>query len=441
MISATHTARALPDRRRHAERGFTLIELLVATAAGMFVVLAAFMLSRGATRIFASEGRVANSQLSLRLGVERLRQDIERAAFMTTPNVRTDPDVCPDPNTLGFAARLQSVRWEQGTAATAAATTPASADNLLYPDRLTLTGNFSTTDSYLAATIEPSSSGSGWDVVLQSGFASTARLLSGGSGGDGGTMLGGTVPPTAAEALATVFPAGRMIRVRNDLGSSQYLVVQSSAIGAGGRVIITIGNLPAYTVVDGASVVKRCGARGMCLGCEVSPVQFVRYEVRSLAASSRFAWAYPSSGTVGDKEKYDLVRTEMRPDGLTPIPDTEEIVSEYAVDLGFAFSVDNSTTVLGGTGWVEPTLQPLPFGHPDNVRYAGDVLADPTVRPQRIRAVRYRLSTRTRFPEFPHNVDDAGPGLARYRLGTTGYSRVRNVVGEVALPNQQGVRW
>ncbi|MBI2388847.1 MAG: prepilin-type N-terminal cleavage/methylation domain-containing protein [Deltaproteobacteria bacterium] len=428
---AHRPVRVVREPRRRSQRGFTLIELLVATAAGMFVVLAAFMLSRGATRIFASEGRVANSQLSLRLGVERLRQDIERAAFMTSPNVKIDPDVCPDPNTLGYVTRLQSIRWEQGTAATSAATTPASADNLLNPDRLMLTGNFSTTDSYLAATIEPSSSGAGWDVVLQSGFASTARLL---SGGDGGTS-------TAAEALATVFPAGRMIRVRNDLGSSQYLIVQSSAIGAGGRVIITIGAMPSYTVVDGASVVKRCGARGLCLGCEVNPVQFVRYEVRSLATSAAFKWAYPSSATVGDREKYDLVRTELQPDGVTPILNSEEIVSEFAVDLGFAFAVDTSPSMVGGSAWLEPTLQSLPFGHADNARYAGDVLTDPTVRPQRIRAVRYRLSTRTRFPEFPSNVDDAGPGLARYKLGTTGYARVRNVMGEVALPNQQGIRW
>src|SRR6185369_7203947 len=93
--------KAIALRTRVNERGFTLLELLVAMVAGLIVVLGAFLLSRGSTRLFADENRVGTAQLNLRLGLDRLRSDIARAGYMTTPNVRLDPDVCPDPNTKG----------------------------------------------------------------------------------------------------------------------------------------------------------------------------------------------------------------------------------------------------------------------------------------------------------------------------------------------------
>lgn len=413
---------------RASERGFTLIELLVASIAGLFVVLAAFLISRGATRVFASEGRVANTQLNLRLGADRLRQDIERAGFMTTPNVKMDPDVCPDPNAIGFAARLQSVFYQPGTPALSAVETAQSAANLLYPDKLTLSGNFTSTDSYLAATIEPASGGSGWDIVLQTGFGSTARLLATGE------------TSSASAALSAAFPDGRMLRLRNDLGSSQYLVVTSTAVGSTGRPVITVANLPAYTQIAAGSVVKRCGGRGLCLGCEVSPVQFIRYDLRSLKTVSGFGWAYPATGTVADDTKYELVRTELKPDG-TPLAGTEEIVSEYAVDLGFAFTVDDSVSLTSGSAYTEPNIVSLAFGDANASLYAGDVLATAGVRPQRIRSIRYRLSTRSRFGDYTVGIDDGGPGLGRYLLGPGQYARVRTVMGDVSLSNQQGIRW
>ncbi len=419
-------------RPRDSERGFTLIELLVSTVAGLLVVLAAFLISRGATKVFASEGRVANAQLNLRLGVDRLRQDLERAGFMTTPNARFDPDVCPDPNTLGYAARLQSVYHQQGTAATSVANTPESATNLLYPDSITLSGNYASTDSYLASTIEPSSTGSGFDIYLQTKFGSTARLLAAGE----------TSSPLAA--VSSVFTTGRMLRIRNDLGSSQFVLIDSATIDSAGRPLVKTSVVPAYTTVGSGSVVKRCGGRGLCLGCEVSPVNFVRYQVRSLATTPGFAWAYPygTSGLYADKSKYDLVRDEVRPDG-TPIDQTQEIVSEFAVDLAFAFTVDGSAAIPSGGAWTEPQIQELPFGSPTAALYAGDTLAGApgAVRPQAIRSVRYRLATRSRFPDYPVGLEDGGPGISRYMIQTAQYARVRTVLGEVALLNQQGLRW
>jgi prepilin-type N-terminal cleavage/methylation domain-containing protein len=409
---------------RASERGFTLIELLVASIAGLFVVLAAFMLSRGATRMFSSEGRVANSQLNLRFGIDRLRQDLDRAGYMTTANGRLDPDVCPDRTTSSPQMRLQSIFYQAGASALLS---PLSASNGLNPDSITLTGNFASTDSYLAALIEPSLTGAGHTITLQQAFGSTARLL-------------GSETGDQAAALSSVFAPGRLLRIRNGLGSSQFVVITNTAIGAGNRPQINIEAAPPYTVVEGSAATTRCGGQGLCIGCEINPVQIIRYEVRSLASNPNFLWAYSDSGAAGEADKYDLVRTELNPQGEV-IAGTEEIVAEYAVDLGFAFAVDTTPPMQAGGVWTEPVVESFPFGHPNNAAWAGDILNSVNARPQRIRSVRYRFTTRTRFADYDTPGEDSGPGLARYQLAAGRFARARTVTGDIALTNQQGIRW
>jgi prepilin-type N-terminal cleavage/methylation domain-containing protein len=411
------------NKRRASQAGFTLIELLVASIAGLFVVLAAFMLSRGATRLFAAEGRVANSQLNVRLGIDRLRQDLERAGYMSTPNVLADPDVCPRP----AGVPLQSVVLRAGSSSTSATETPMSEANGLFPDRITIAGNFASTDIYIAGAIVPSSGGGGVDIILQKNWGSTARLLS------------ASETSTALTALSSIFAPDRLIRIRNNVGVSQFLVISGAAIDATGRPVITTKAAPAYTTAsDAAQGDKRCGGTALCLGCEVNPVQLIRYHIGALT-DAKFAWAYPT-GSIGDTHKYDLIRSELNPDG-TVVPDSEEIVAEYAVDLAFAFGVDSSASVVPGGAWVEPVLESLAFGSANNMLYGASVNTSATSRPHRIRSIRYRLTTRTRFPDYNAATDDGGAGLGRYKLATDQYSRARTITGDVALMNQQGIRW
>lgn len=416
--------RRLARRRRDA--GFTLLELLVASVAGLFVIFAAFLVSRGATRVFATEGRLATAQGNLRLGVDRLRSDIERAGFMSTPNYRLDPNVVPVAS-MGFTARIQSIYYVPGTAATAGIDAPLSAAQGLYPDRLVLQGNYSTTDSYQVASIEPSASGGGSDITLQVVVGSTARLLTVGETG------------SATNVLQAVFAPGRLIRLRNDLGCSQYLLVQAASLASGGRPVITTTAAP--SIANRAALSdKRCGVQGIGMGYEINPVSTVEYGVYSLASNALFKWAY-SDASVGDANKYDLVRRELDQNGL-PIAGTEEIVGEYAVDLGFAFTVDASAPQTA-TVQTAPNLVTYDFGDANNGVIAGDtVTGGPTaVRPQRIRSVKYRLTVRARDFDRSVPIDDGGVGLLRYKLGTNQYARARSVFGEVSLVNQQGVRW
>src|SRR5262245_4294750 len=110
-------------------RGFTLIELMVAITAGLFVAIAAFALARQGSRFFQQEARIANAQFSATLGFDRLRADIARAGFLSSPNIQRDPFRC------GSTAALPSMAAVRIVAATPAAVQDTT--NELAPDQIT----------------------------------------------------------------------------------------------------------------------------------------------------------------------------------------------------------------------------------------------------------------------------------------------------------------
>ncbi|GAC1586091.1 MAG: hypothetical protein NVS3B20_15380 [Polyangiales bacterium] len=425
-MSPTHIRAAAPRvttcvrSRRARARGFTLLELLAATVASLLVVIAALVLSRGATRLFAGETRVGASQFNLRLGIDRMRSDIERAAFMSSPNGHSDPDVCPDPTTGTPIMYMQGVSYVQNanTPETAPVQALTTSNNLSY-DLLRLPGNYATTDSYLVSTIDINSAGV-YNIYLQRQTGAMARLLAAGESG------------SPANLLAAAFPNGNILRVTNLVGSSQFLIISTSAIGSDGVPIISARQAPPIRTTAGA--VARCGIPGggaACMGCTVNSVQTVDYMLGSLKTNTAFGWAYPEAGVAADTEKYDLVRRARDQDGNSDY----SLVAEYVVDLAFAFSVDTDTT---GTA---PNIVSFPFGDANNTAYGADVTVTNTARPQRIRSVRYRVGTRSKDADRETPGADAGPGLLRYYIGPTQYSRVRTIYGEISLINQQGVSW
>jgi type II secretory pathway pseudopilin PulG len=429
---------------RKGERGFTLLELLVAAIAGLFVVMAAFMLSRSATRLLTSESRLGSAQQSLRMGVDRLRGDLERASFMTTANGLKDPDLCPVPPEASIKF-IQGITYLYGGSAT---TAPKSVANGLNPDAIVLMGNFTSSDLYAVADIEDLGGGAAFKIYLQWGSgvgtaseagaavpAAARRLVNIGEAGTG-------LP--AVSAVFNDYPKGRLVRLTNVKGSSQLLImlVSGVSVGANGQPAIVVTNVqPPLSSANAPN--KRCGYDGNGNQSTLNPVQVVKYQIKSLAGTgSPFAWAYPND-IPADTFKYDLVRTELNPTDGSEIDGSAEIVSEYAVDLKFAFSFDRSSPSTTGL-WVNPDLEAFPFQETGSAptAYAADVRANPTVAiPHRIRSVRYRLSTRSRDPDRTVALDDGGAGLARYSLDTNSFARVRTTLGEVVIRNQQGIRW
>ena len=83
--------------------GFTLVELTVALVAGLIVAIGIVGLSREATATFHEEMRSSAAEATLRAAVDRLRADLQRASYMSTPNIVSDPKVAKwmgDPNNV-----------------------------------------------------------------------------------------------------------------------------------------------------------------------------------------------------------------------------------------------------------------------------------------------------------------------------------------------------
>jgi Tfp pilus assembly protein PilW len=423
-LRKSNSTRAL--RQRHL-RGFTLVELMVALTGGLFVSIAVFVLARDGSRFYQREVRMANATLSSIVGFERLRNDISRAAFLSTPNIAKDPLVCPPatgtwPSALG---QLAGLRIKQNGSP---ANTTLNA-NGVKPDSIVLGGAYTTADEFPVRIIE-----------LASG--SIVVYLWPNSGPMG--RLGYAAAANKQAALASVFTTDSMIRITDKSGRYHFGVVAS----------VTGGNNPAITLAAApqvqfrASSANTCGLTAFETGATINVVNIVQYDIRNLSTASNlggantaFSYLYSASAaTPYEADRTELVRVELDNKG-TPIAGTEELVSEYAVDLDFGYTyVDN---IVGGS---DPSLRYMTPNGGGFATYAGSVTAD-SANPQRIRGVRVRFSVRSRDADRDANIPasaDVAPGL--YRIGLAAgakapFARVRTLQADIALQNQTRPLW
>jgi Prokaryotic N-terminal methylation motif len=407
--------------RRHS-RAFTLIELMVAITAGLFVAIAAFALARQGSRFFQQEARIANAQFSATLGFDRLRADIARAGFLSTANIQRDPFRC------GSTAGWPSPGLPSLAAIRIAAATPATVQdpgNELAPDQITLGGGYSSIEMFPLRSADIVAGGQ-FQVVLQQNNGGYVRANLGGS--DGGVA-------------SNLFQAGRVLRILDGTGHYEYGTIAAAGFDGTGSVVVTLKANPAITFKRTAGTT--CGVEGIGVGMQANVVNTIRYEIRDVKSLDlpQFRPLYNTSATApGDEKRYELVRVELDSSGVE-MADTLEIISEYAVDLRFGLTVAT-------TSGADPVLAEFPFGDANVYNYALDVAANPTaVGPERIRAVRTRLTVRSReadrqAPVAPPAGAPAG-SLFRYSMSADGgsYARARSLVADIQLPNLAGVSW
>jgi prepilin-type N-terminal cleavage/methylation domain-containing protein len=404
---------------RTERRGFTLIELLVAITAGLFVSIAALALARQGSKFFQQEARIAATQFGATLGFERLRADIARAGFMSTPNMRDDPLICDRLDATNAAGpiemrRLAAVRLISTTAALNTAQTA----NGLYPDGITLSGSYSSVEWFPVASV--ASNANVVTVALQVRTGAVAR-----SGG--------------VNQLSNVFQAGRMLRILDSDGRYEYGAINSYAIDADGKPIITLSNTNPPVALKGTAG-KTCGIVGFGTGMQANIVNIVHYEIQNLqGAPGAYAPLYAAAATApGDESRLELVRYEMDSAGAM-VAGTLELVAEYAVDLRFGLSA--VTNAYGATG-VDPIITQFAIGAAQAYAWADDITATPTTLPQRIRSVRVRMAVRSREGDRPAALDGGAGGLFRYAMpGGVSFARVRTVTADIALPNLTPVTW
>jgi prepilin-type N-terminal cleavage/methylation domain-containing protein len=470
---------------RSLERGFTLIELMIALMAGLIVAMGVVGLSRDATHTFHEEMRGSAAEAALRTAVDRLRADLQRAGYMSTGNIILDPAIAKKPGGTNLDNQVDQASLQGGLGMLASiyrvpggsyqqnlkgAAVDLSANNNVSPDLIRIGGNMTSSDQFPVQLISQSAVSNCTQILLSPTSPAMYRVLASGM----------AAPQTLHDIFQPV-PSGDttqfIVRLVDDTGHSQYLATcpysgngSTNTGGAAGITGITGGgggggdagsainvqNAQPFLWVDTSKTTiltsKAAGTNGGVSGFAagvawVNPVQVVQWEITSPtgtpgdpepAQDESILAGTPLTPTTADPTKFDLMRTYIDALGNF-LPDTSEIVAEYAVDLDFAFSVDTSTNSL------LPNVVTYGFEDPtDNNPWAQNVFKAGVAAvqgPQRIRAVRARVVTRTAQADRNVNIPVTNYGaqefMYRYQIDATDYARARTIVTQVALPNQQ----
>ena len=421
-------------------RGFTLIEVLVALSAGVLVSMAAFMLSKDATRFFQHEARISSAQMALTLAMNRLTGDIQRAGFLSSANVLLDPTVC----------RQTSTSWTPGLNALAginiAASTQSTPQSLaqvpsLTPDQIIIGGSMDSSEVYQVQCVLSGAGGAPL-LVMRAPTNEPATCRANASLGPSDTLAGNLTPLVYPSTYPTAsLASGRFARIYHpDTNCQWFGGISTFTIDGTGTLNVQLAALPTIP----AKPANTCGiALGDCGGGWLfSVVSRVKYDIRSLQggsyASSQYApvVAAVSPQVTGDSGRTELVRTELAADG-SELSTATELVAEYAVDLRFGITV--STKITGDN--YNPTVTTYPIGNSSVYSIAASIQSSGT--PELIRAVQVRLATRTRAPDRDASlpVQAADGRRLRFLIDPTmqpAYARMRTLYANVALPNQGG---
>jgi len=432
--------------RKTARRGFTLVELMVAMSAGLMVAAAAYTLSKNSLDVFQNESRGFAAQFSGMNGMTRLSADIRRAGFMTSANSKLDPFRCGDmPG--GAETRLLSamvvVRGSSPSYANDSAVTApdydtfsstfTGTDNNRSPDRVRVAGNFATTEMFDLSTYDATD---GSTMMLQVDSPAVQRVFE-------ESLSGG---PDICDLFSP-----------KDDGGTRRTRFATVTTSAGQTGFVKVSNCVSTNATDGTNydsvklTVAFVQSANRCKEAPktIAPTVLIEYFMAHIddaadatatgldASMADLTTPYQSAVT-GDDDRMELVRREILADGSV-LSGSAEIVSEYVVDLRFAFRA------LANPPPSVPTL--VDFNDTANVDPASGTA---THRPERIRSTLIRLSTRSRSPDRAEGVAAVptfDQPLTRFAVFPststvpTRFSRVRTMTTEVVVPNLAGLVW
>jgi type II secretory pathway pseudopilin PulG len=465
------------SRSTRSSRGFTLVELMISMAAGIMVALAVVALSREATNVFQDETRIAGAEMQLRSAMDRLRNDVQRASFMSTGNVYIDPAIYTGSSasatnnvqnipafyytsahmSLGSLAGVRLFAGGSsvggGDGGSSQSVGAMSTLNGLSPDAIELGGYFTNVEELAVGgvsghpAIEASSGGKGCGgqtVYLNvNSSPSIWRLV-----GLGYAKVDAAAPMNSSDydtainnAFQPVANTSFIVRLTNgSAGSIQNTLYAATCPDPGGTGVAAAWNngVPVVYLSSKISIpTSFLGTSGE--NATINPVQIVRWEIQGAQISD------PMSGEAGaNGPKFDLTRQYLDATGTTA--GSAETIAEYAVDLKFAFTEDKTTDTSGEyTGGSPPQVV---YSFEDTTSNQA-VAQDPTTAgadPQRIRAARIRIVTRAPTPDRSAALSAGTDYVYHYCVGTTNecdsgtnapfFARARTLISEAALPNQ-----
>lgn len=427
-------------RRRRRSRGFTLIELMISLVMGLIVALAAVGLARTATTTFYEQARISGVESNVRTASERLRSDLSRVAYMSTPNVRWDPQIARIPGTTGAPYRIPSldnlagVRVAPADAAIRGHALTSHAKNNLTPQELHVAGNLTSDDIYRGQLIAATGGlGCGAAQIRLSADADPAvrRLFNGATSNADQVQMTELVFMPGERMNPAVAGHEYAVQVMDMRGCYHYVTVcDVLPSGQLNSVVLSLAGELLTTAQTGGDV---CGTRLM-EEVAIAPVQRVRWSLGPEIDPRRVDAVTEGAGA---PDKFNLYRQLMAADGATPVG-PPEVIAEYAVDLKLGLVV-NAAPALA-----QPVLTNIDFEANDALfaQWAGPTSTSTGLSgAHRIRAVRYRLAFRTPLPDRRGELlmPSGPPYLSRYCMGgdpCLDWARVRTVISEVVLFNQ-----
>jgi hypothetical protein len=385
--------------------------------------------------------------LALTLSLNRLTGDIQRAAFLSTPNITADQTICSTtkntwPAGLSLLAGINI--------APSAQSTPQSAAQLpaMTPDQIIIGGSMDTTESWQVQSITQGA-GSAPLITFRGPTTDPATMRTIASlNATTETLQGKITPIFYPTTTPPSLTSGRFAHLYlPDSNTHWYGEIATFSVNpTSGTISVQLSQPPTIPTQPTSPCGVVMGATGN--GWLFSIVSRVKYDIRSLnqaayAGSPLAALVTPVSpqvtgdGLPGVIGRTELVRTELAADG-SEITSSTELVAEYAVDMRFGITVATKVTPPN----YNPTVDTYPFGDAMVYQVAADIAHGGT--PEFIRAVQVRLSTRSRAPDRDTALPTGPDGRSlRFLIDPTGaiqppYARMRTVYANVALPNQGG---
>jgi hypothetical protein len=372
---------------------------MVALTAGALVVASTYYVGAASARHFQEQQRIGQTQNSVRLAMDMIQRDLARAGYLGTANSLTDQ------RCLAPAVEHQAIEFQDNVDN---AEIPNAVLNRVTADRLRLVGSYASNDAYFATGLDAA----GTTISLQTAWQAFRRNFG--------------LPPldtTATGNFATMFAAGRLLRIRTQAGNVFYGTIASASAAAASVTFAPA--LPIGGVCVG----------GLADGATVSVLSRFEYRVDDGGAFASTALNPAGNDAVEGQRTY-LIRREIT-FGAAPtvVAGTDQVILENAVDFNLEFVFDQQPNRT-----LPPDLQRL--GGVGSATFLGSVAAGAAgATPERVRSAIVSLSARTadQDPTFRYLARADGDPLTRFKVTVNtnypGAARVRSLTSEVQLSN------
>jgi prepilin-type N-terminal cleavage/methylation domain-containing protein len=401
--------------RKARSAGFTMLEMMVAMTVGGIAISSMYAIGSASTRHFREQQRVSTAQSSLRVAMNQVKRDLQRAGYLGTPNVAVGGRSCVgDPgsplNDTGTArdlGRLAAISaYHRAVTPRPTFLDPANLNAWATVDELILMANYSTSGEYRGVQLNVTRDAVTIPVTSQSFRRDFSHWYAAGG------QAAGSCNQTALQAA---FAPGRLVRVHGRDDRYAFAISNGANCAAAAAVANITFTQPLST-----------NCTGVGTGW-ISPLNTIRYRVQNAAGVED---SRTTPGTVAV-----LRRTEVNPaakqnnlmvtiGGVQQSAD-DRVVLDHVVRFSVEFLLTNASNAPRTLNYV-PATQAAVQGEPQRVRGAIVELV--------VRTPEHESEGSASMPAVP--ALPAMPALRPFRLSNTrGAARTRSLRAELLLPN------